>query len=135
MEVKKLWSSEEFRNSRGQSESFPGDTAGTDPEGGLPWAVAFWITMLCQIINSINIYMYCTLRVEGTIVTAPLVKLSSCTWHSSSKHNFSVLTADWPVYVELTNGKLWGCDFVVSATGVEPYTRPFTEKTEVGPVS
>lgn len=26
----------------------------------------------------------------------------------------------WPVYVELTNGKLFGCDFIVSAIGVTP---------------
>ncbi|XP_061817447.1 pyridine nucleotide-disulfide oxidoreductase domain-containing protein 1 isoform X1 [Nerophis lumbriciformis] len=31
----------------------------------------------------------------------------------------------WPVYVQLTNGKTYGCDFVVSATGVTPNTRPF----------
>lgn len=28
--------------------------------------------------------------------------------------------ADWPVYVQLTNGKTYGCDLVVSATGVVP---------------
>ncbi|PSN43440.1 Pyridine nucleotide-disulfide oxidoreductase domain-containing protein 1, partial [Blattella germanica] len=27
---------------------------------------------------------------------------------------------DWPSYVHLTNGKVYGCDFVVSATGVVP---------------
>lgn len=26
----------------------------------------------------------------------------------------------WPVYVKLTNGKIYGCDLVVSAIGVEP---------------
>lgn len=31
----------------------------------------------------------------------------------------------WPVYVQLTNGKTFGCDFVVSATGVVPNTEPF----------
>ncbi|XP_008314129.1 pyridine nucleotide-disulfide oxidoreductase domain-containing protein 1 [Cynoglossus semilaevis] len=31
----------------------------------------------------------------------------------------------WPVYVQLTNGKTIGCDFVVSATGVVPNTEPF----------
>ncbi|XP_057711951.1 pyridine nucleotide-disulfide oxidoreductase domain-containing protein 1 isoform X2 [Corythoichthys intestinalis] len=31
----------------------------------------------------------------------------------------------WPVYVKLTNGKTFGCDFVVSATGVTPNTEPF----------
>ncbi|XP_048191135.1 pyridine nucleotide-disulfide oxidoreductase domain-containing protein 1 [Perognathus longimembris pacificus] len=31
----------------------------------------------------------------------------------------------WPVYVELTNGKIYGCDFIISATGVLPNTEPF----------
>lgn len=31
----------------------------------------------------------------------------------------------WPVYVELTNGKIYGCDFLVSATGVTPNIAPF----------
>ncbi|KAM4676554.1 pyridine nucleotide-disulfide oxidoreductase domain-containing protein 1 [Discoglossus pictus] len=35
-------------------------------------------------------------------------------------------TAVWPVYVELTSGKIYGCDFVVSATGVVPNVDPFT---------
>ena len=29
---------------------------------------------------------------------------------------------DWPVYVKLSNGHLYGCDFIVSATGVIPNT-------------
>ncbi|XP_053575105.1 pyridine nucleotide-disulfide oxidoreductase domain-containing protein 1 [Bombina bombina] len=33
--------------------------------------------------------------------------------------------AQWPVYVELTNGKIYGCDFLVSATGVVPNVDPF----------
>ncbi|KAM3926685.1 pyridine nucleotide-disulfide oxidoreductase domain-containing protein 1 isoform 2-T2 [Leptodactylus fuscus] len=32
---------------------------------------------------------------------------------------------DWPVYAVLTNGKVYGCDFVVSATGVFPNVEPF----------
>ncbi|XP_076348850.1 pyridine nucleotide-disulfide oxidoreductase domain 1 [Tachypleus tridentatus] len=31
----------------------------------------------------------------------------------------------WPVYVKLTNGKVYGCDFVVSATGVVSNVEPF----------
>ncbi|XP_068573018.1 pyridine nucleotide-disulfide oxidoreductase domain-containing protein 1 isoform X3 [Cebidichthys violaceus] len=31
----------------------------------------------------------------------------------------------WPVYIKLTNGKTFGCDFVVSATGVVPNAEPF----------
>lgn len=31
----------------------------------------------------------------------------------------------WPIFVELSNGKIYGCDFVVSATGVVPNVQPF----------
>ena len=30
------------------------------------------------------------------------------------------MTSEWPVHVQLTNGKTYGCDLVVSATGVVP---------------
>ncbi|XP_014675387.1 PREDICTED: pyridine nucleotide-disulfide oxidoreductase domain-containing protein 1-like [Priapulus caudatus] len=33
----------------------------------------------------------------------------------------------WPAYVKLTNGKCFGCDLVVSATGVTPNTAPFVK--------
>ncbi|XP_060135150.1 pyridine nucleotide-disulfide oxidoreductase domain-containing protein 1 isoform X3 [Zootoca vivipara] len=33
----------------------------------------------------------------------------------------------WPVYVELTSGKIYGCDFIVSATGVIPNVQPFLD--------
>lgn len=37
----------------------------------------------------------------------------------------------WPVYVHLTNGKTYGCDVVVSATGVVPNTEPFLSGNKV----
>ncbi|XP_059969929.1 pyridine nucleotide-disulfide oxidoreductase domain-containing protein 1 isoform X1 [Mesoplodon densirostris] len=43
-------------------------------------------------------------------------------------HDNQLVIADkeiWPVYVELTNEKIYGCDFIVSATGVTPNTEPF----------
>jgi len=30
--------------------------------------------------------------------------------------------SDWPAYIELTNGNVYGCDLIVSATGVTPFT-------------
>ena len=41
----------------------------------------------------------------------------------------------WPMFVALTNGKVFGCDLVVSATGVSPNTTCLTSsagQTEVG---
>lgn len=41
-----------------------------------------------------------------------------------NKHQVDITVKDndkhWPVYVTLTNGKVYGCDFIVSATGVVP---------------
>lgn len=34
----------------------------------------------------------------------------------------------WPFYVKLTNGKVYGADFIVSATGVTPNTGPLLDK-------
>ena len=35
------------------------------------------------------------------------------------------------MYIELTNDKVFGCDFVVSATGVTPFIQPFTSDNNV----
>uniref|UniRef100_A0A3P9CQG3 Pyridine nucleotide-disulfide oxidoreductase domain-containing protein 1 n=1 Tax=Maylandia zebra TaxID=106582 RepID=A0A3P9CQG3_9CICH len=40
---------------------------------------------------------------------------------------FCFCVGDWPVYVRLTNAQTFGCDFVVSATGVVPNTEPFLQ--------
>ncbi|EDL10634.1 pyridine nucleotide-disulfide oxidoreductase domain-containing protein 1 isoform b [Mus musculus] len=47
------------------------------------------------------------------------------------KDHHKSVTADkemWPVYVELTNGTIYGCDFLVSATGVTPNVHPFLHR-------
>lgn len=41
------------------------------------------------------------------------------------EHSATSGIVEWPVYVELTNGKLYGCDFIISATGVVPNVEPF----------
>uniref|UniRef100_A0A8C3AVZ1 Pyridine nucleotide-disulfide oxidoreductase domain-containing protein 1 n=1 Tax=Cyclopterus lumpus TaxID=8103 RepID=A0A8C3AVZ1_CYCLU len=57
--------------------------------------------------------------------------LSFCCVKPSSSLPGSLLSAgmglegSWPVYIQLTNGKTFGCDFVVSATGVVPNAEPF----------
>lgn len=37
----------------------------------------------------------------------------------------------WPVYTQLSNGKVYGCDFIVSATGVVPNVEPFLQGNNV----
>lgn len=67
--------------------------------------------------------------------------------HLISKHNASKISVEyeaevrdmnysgtdgenWPVYVELTNGKIIGCDFVVSATGVVPNSQSISVEND-----
>ena len=38
---------------------------------------------------------------------------------------------DWPVYIQLSNGKVYGCDFIVSATGVIPNSSMFGDKLDI----
>lgn len=47
--------------------------------------------------------------------------------HKSPEQTLRTECGDWPVYVRLTNAKTFGCDFVVSATGVVPNTEPFLQ--------
>lgn len=39
-------------------------------------------------------------------------------------------TMKWPVFVELNNNKFYGCDFIISATGVMPAIDVFTKKNK-----
>ena len=45
--------------------------------------------------------------------------------HSSTSDQTKGSSPDWPVYIQLTNGKIYGCDFVISATGVTPSSALF----------
>ena len=51
--------------------------------------------------------------------------------HSASKLTVAIELESWPVYVELTNGKVIGCDFIISATGVVPAVAAFTKSNKV----
>nr|XP_040137787.1 pyridine nucleotide-disulfide oxidoreductase domain-containing protein 1 [Ictidomys tridecemlineatus] len=45
--------------------------------------------------------------------------------HKRTRYTTEGMYEMWPVYVELTNEKIYGCDFIVSATGVTPNIEPF----------
>lgn len=45
----------------------------------------------------------------------------------SPLHTHNSDLGDWPVYAQLTNGKVYGCDFIVSATGVIPNNDAFLQ--------
>ncbi|XP_018651156.1 hypothetical protein Smp_168760 [Schistosoma mansoni] len=52
-----------------------------------------------------------------------LSRLETLPFTDKSDDNVSSVN-DWPVYVELTNGEIYGCDLVVSAVGVEANLKP-----------
>lgn len=61
---------------------------------------------------------------RNCLLTVPLPPFRSLSFSSLS-------VGTWPVYIQLTNGKTFGCDFVVSATGVVPNTEPFLHGNNV----
>ena len=62
---------------------------------------------------------------ELTATSLPTEEKSGLQEGSIERHEATVHASDWPVYVELTNGRRFGCDLVVSATGVVPNTLAF----------
>uniref|UniRef100_A0A8C6YUR2 Pyridine nucleotide-disulphide oxidoreductase domain 1 n=1 Tax=Nothoprocta perdicaria TaxID=30464 RepID=A0A8C6YUR2_NOTPE len=58
------------------------------------------------------------------------LKRTSLTFPKEEK-NVAADDVLWPVYVELTNGKIYGCNFIVSATGVVPNVKPFIDGNNV----
>ena len=62
---------------------------------------------------------------ELTATSLPTEEKSGLQEGSIERHEATVHASDWPVYVELTNGRTFGCDLVVSATGVVPNTSAF----------
>ena len=64
---------------------------------------------------------------ELTAATLPAEEKNGLQEGSTGRHEAisTVHASDWPVYVELTNGRTFGCDLVVSATGVIPNTLAF----------
>ena len=62
---------------------------------------------------------------ELTATSLPTEEKSGLEGRSIERHEATVHASDWPVYVELTNGRTFGCDLVVSATGVVPNTSAF----------
>lgn len=85
----------------------------------------------CSIPLSKHPRMVRTRPAAGVIpVTHPfLAPLSTSNFLPLELFLFS--EGSWPIYIKLTNGKTFGCDFVVSATGVVPNVEPFLHDNNV----
>jgi hypothetical protein len=64
-------------------------------------------------------------HIEYQVETKRLLTAQQYLEHSSSFKNDSSIDDVWPIYIELSNGKIYGCDFIVSAIGVTPNVEGF----------
>ncbi|CAF0943950.1 unnamed protein product [Didymodactylos carnosus] len=86
---------------------------------GPDWAVNRTMKGLGQKTRQIHIEY--KVEVKSVLTPDELERRQLISENMFSEHN------NWPVYVELTNGKIFGCDLIVSATGVVPNTDMFVK--------
>ncbi|XP_033470193.2 pyridine nucleotide-disulfide oxidoreductase domain-containing protein 1 isoform X2 [Epinephelus lanceolatus] len=94
---------------QGSSSTEAGSALGPDWHEGLALRGAE------QVSRRVSLEYQC--EVEKIFTSAELL--------NSPQQTLRPENGSWPVYIQLTNGKTFGCDFVVSATGVVPNTEPF----------
>ncbi|XP_071752101.2 pyridine nucleotide-disulfide oxidoreductase domain-containing protein 1 isoform X1 [Centroberyx gerrardi] len=97
------------RRGRGAGPTEPGSALGPDWHEGILLRGAEEVSHRVSVEYQCEVEKICT---SQELLTSPQQTLGS-------------ESGSWPVYVQLTNGKTFGCDFIVSATGVVPNTEPF----------
>ncbi|KAM9311393.1 pyridine nucleotide-disulfide oxidoreductase domain-containing protein 1 [Gastrophryne carolinensis] len=108
----------------GRAESGPGSALGPDWHEGLDLNARDWERPRC-----VHIEAECEVR--RVIPAEEFRKLDvPARPFPGGEDGATSGTEDWPVYVELTNGNTYGCDFIVSATGVLPNVEPFLPGNE-----
>ncbi|KAH0516393.1 Pyridine nucleotide-disulfide oxidoreductase domain-containing protein 1 [Microtus ochrogaster] len=91
---------------------------------GTVWIVLTNIHFV-QFSHSIHIETKCEVKKIYLQEEFKIMKKKPLTFPKDQHKSVTVDKEMWPVYVELTNGKIYGCDFLVSATGVTPNVHPF----------
>ncbi|XP_035698510.1 pyridine nucleotide-disulfide oxidoreductase domain-containing protein 1-like isoform X1 [Branchiostoma floridae] len=83
-----------------------------------------------QVAHQVHVEYQC--EVQEVLTREEFNRLGQAAEHfpGTSRAEEQNVADDWPVYVLLTNKRLYGCDFVVSATGVVPSTGPFLHNTQ-----
>ncbi|XP_068134136.1 pyridine nucleotide-disulfide oxidoreductase domain-containing protein 1 [Hyperolius riggenbachi] len=105
----------------GQGESWMGSALGPDWHEGMNLKAAEGVSRCvhiegeCEVLRILSLGEFKKLNILAQTVPRGNDAESSATSH----------TEEWPVYVELTNGRTYGCDFIISATGVVPNVEPF----------
>lgn len=97
------------RRGRGAGPTEPGSALGPDWHEGLVMRGAE------EVSHRVSVEYQC--EVDKIFTHQELL--------SSPQKTLVSENGSWPVYIRLTNGKTFGCDFIVSATGVVPNTEPF----------
>ncbi|XP_076010079.1 pyridine nucleotide-disulfide oxidoreductase domain-containing protein 1 [Genypterus blacodes] len=97
------------RRGRGSGPTEPGSALGPD------WHEGVVLRGAEQVSRNVSVEYKCEVEKIYTSEELP----------TSPQQTPGSEDGPWPVYVQLTNGKTFGCDFVVSATGVVPNTEPF----------
>ncbi|XP_029902174.1 pyridine nucleotide-disulfide oxidoreductase domain-containing protein 1 isoform X2 [Myripristis murdjan] len=100
---------DEDRRGRGVGPTEPGSALGPD------WHEGIVLRGAEEVSHRVSVEYQC--EVDSIYTHQELLKSPQQTLVSEG--------GSWPVYVKLTNGKTFGCDFIVSATGVVPNTEPF----------
>ncbi|XP_044199892.1 pyridine nucleotide-disulfide oxidoreductase domain-containing protein 1 isoform X1 [Thunnus albacares] len=95
---------------RGSGPTEPGSALGPD------WHEGIVLQGAEQVSRRVSVEYQC--EVEKIFTSEELLNSPQQTLRPET-------VGTWPVYIKLTNGKTFGCDFVVSATGVVPNTEPF----------
>ena len=74
-----------------------------------------------------------SVHVEYSVEIDSILTPESFTSQNLAEYTNHTLSSnqEWPVYIKLNNGHIYGCDFIVSATGVEPNTKCFSNTMEV----
>ncbi|CAO2607102.1 Pyridine nucleotide-disulfide oxidoreductase domain-containing protein 1 [Lemmus lemmus] len=91
---------------------------------GTVWVV-LTIIHFVQFSHSIHIETRCEVKKIYLQEEFKILKKKPLAFPKDQHKSVTVDKEVWPVYVELTNGKIYGCDFLVSATGVTPNVHPF----------
>lgn len=96
-----------------------GSALGPDWHGGLA------LKGTEEFSHSIHIETKCEVKKIYLQEEFKIMKKKSLAFPKDHHKSVTVDKEMWPVYVELTNGSIYGCDFLVSATGVTPNVQPF----------
>ncbi|XP_069819823.1 pyridine nucleotide-disulfide oxidoreductase domain-containing protein 1 [Dendropsophus ebraccatus] len=103
----------------GQQDGGIGSALGPDWHEGIDLKAAQ------EILRSVHIEAECEVHRILLHQEFKGLKISALSVPGSEKDGATSDPADWPVYAELTNGRIYGCDIIISATGVVPNVEPF----------